>query len=118
MTKHRIFLIAVLLTAGCHSRTVIVPTGKITPPWRIPVYATDNVPFEYEEIALVSTIACIEADVEKATSRFQKAVDQLGADAVLNFRLEYDISVGGFMVVVSDAEYVRITGVAVKIKRP
>lgn len=117
MTRHALVLVVALLVCGCQSRTVIVPTGRTSAPWRIPVYATDNVPFEYEEIGFVSVIEHGSAQ-EKALSRFQKAVDQLGADAVLGFRLEYEIEVGGFWLVLSDTSYVKVTGVAVKIKRP
>lgn len=118
MQRTRLALLCLLILTGC-ARQAIVPTGSsVTPPWRIPVYASGNVPFEYEEIGFVSVTEPGPATQEKALRRFREAVNQLGGDAVVNFRLDWKTGVGGFFVVVGMPDWIQVSGLVVKIKRP
>ncbi len=87
--------------------------GRMSPDWAgLKLYATDNVPFEYEEIGFI----CVnemsrdrKPDDKAMCAKFRDKALALGADAVVNFRMDDD----------SDFCYVfKLTGVAVKIKKP
>ena len=63
-----------------------------------------------------------ERDIPNAIAEFRKMAEQLGADAILNFRATnvHGTGGGGFVLVIvgSDSTWIEISGVAVKIKRP
>lgn len=90
-----------------------LPSGsKAAPDWGpLKVFATDNVPFEYEEIGLVSASAhqaSSARDESKLCAMLREKAISMGADAIINLRYEvYSMNVGAHM-----------SGVAVKIKKP
>lgn len=113
------------MLCGCtYTKTLTMATGpRPVPPWHIPVYATANVPFEYEELGTVCTVDMnYYKNQEAAMREFREAVEQYRPDAVINFRFEPETytSGGGFLGVGVDTQVlgIRISGVAVKIKRP
>lgn len=73
----------------------------------VKIYGTDNVPFEYEEIAFHFR-AYQSSNVGAATAHFCREVKQLDADAILNFRISPS----------PWRDDLRVEGVAVRIKRP
>jgi len=114
-----------LLLSGCVSAQRAVPLAGRTPSYcgNIKLYGTDNVPFEYEEIAsLAHGYDAFWFPLDDCLRQFAAQAQGLGADAVLNFKVEQHGGVGGFFLVISslgqNAGYLYLTGTAVKIKRP
>jgi hypothetical protein len=86
----------------------------------VKIYGTDNVPFEYEEVGVIGHVYHKNVySKEQFMREFVAEAQQMGADAILDFKIE-PVPVGGgvFVVVVTPGDFVRLTGVAVKIKRP
>ena len=111
--------------SGCASVERVVPLGAKTPSvfGNVKLYGTDNVPFEYEEIAAVSqTYSAFDYGYEDCLKLFAARVQQLGADAVLNFKVDQDETPKGFLLVVTvispSLGWLHLSGTAVKIKRP
>ena len=111
-----------LLLTGCVGlETYRIATGP-TPfiKYDIPVYATDNVPFEYTELGIVRAVPWVlggwptESVYMEAVVKEAKA---LGADAIIDFRVTPFTNQGGFMLIVWSG-VIDAQGVAVKIKRP
>ena len=113
-----ITLLVLLGVFSCGCQTWIfehsIPIAdRATPEWgSLKVYATDNVPFEYEEIGFVTisyhTNRYGEPNEKDMLSKFRDRALEMGADAVLNFRYE---ALGLYYLT-------HVSGVAVKIKRP
>ena len=129
MTSRMGKCLLVLLTAGClcgcGSIKSSIPVSVRTPAYcgNIKLYGTDNVPFEYEELGVVALRETDFTTLEDKLSAFVREAQKLGADAVVNFRVEpiNDIVVvvfgfGGGAGPCKDSYL--LTGVAVKIKRP
>jgi hypothetical protein len=109
---------ALLLSSGC--RTVyVVPVAQRTPSTcgNIRLYGTDNVPFEYEELGVIG-LTFEDASQDQCLQAFVSEAQKMGADAILGFRIEPVVFSGGFMLVVCNHSETRLTGVAVRIKRP
>ena len=108
--------LALALSSGCATYVAehAIPTaGRATPDWgTLKVYATDNVPFEYEEIGFVAHAEYSDhngwLNEQALLNTFRDKVIRMGADALLNFR--YDTFGGDWAC--------QVSGVAVKIKRP
>ena len=96
-----------------------IGSGPNTPKsWGIPVYATDSVPFEYEEIAFITAAPGpqhFEYPDEKALELFRKEMEKYRPDAIIKFRVERR-QTSAHLVLMHYDTYV--SGVAVKIKRP
>ena len=114
----------VMLLSGCAMQHT-VPLATATPKsfGKIRLYGTENVPFEYEEIAsLAQTRGLAFSSKEECLNVFAESAEELGADAILNFRMELLPSTLGFLVVFAritpDRCYLSLSGTAVKIKRP
>lgn len=113
---------AVIFLCGCSGIHMYkIATGS-TPfqDYGLPIYATENVPFEYEELGVVRVDAWVcETYPKEATymTNLVRAAKELGADAIVRFKLENFGLSGGFMLVLSNGHTVA-EGVAVKIKRP
>jgi len=72
-----------VIVCGCGTMTV-VPLGSRTPTscGRVQLYATDNVPFEFEELGFIS-LNNQERSQDVCLSQFCDQALELGADAVL-----------------------------------
>jgi hypothetical protein len=120
-----ILLLAMALVSGCATQRA-VPLGVRTPAvcGNVKLYGTDNVPFEYEEIAcLAQSYDMTVHDLDECLRLFAAKAQELGADAVLGFRMQNESGTGGFLGVTwstigDSTSYLHLTGVAVKIKRP
>ena len=117
-------LTATCLLAGCITQR-LVQVGARTPSsfGDIKVYGTANVPFEYEELAVLAqgTDMSVYSEDESLKMFAEKAL-AVKADAILNFKIEVMPGVGGFFAVFSaigpGTSYMTLSGTAVKIKRP
>ena len=106
--------------AGCVTPCTVLTATKTPPAFgNIKLYGTDNVPFEYEEIG-VHSLFYSKVDLDGALNQYAEQVRNLGADAVLGFRVSHVVShqaILGFSLFWNDTQY-ELSGVAVKIKRP
>jgi hypothetical protein len=99
-----------------------VGVGAQTPPniGKIKYYSTDNVPFEYEELGHISMMligSCFGPQpLEMILRNFNSEVAKDGADAVLNFQIDYAFS--SSWLIFPGAWNTQVSGTAVKIKRP
>lgn len=118
-------LCAGLMVSGCGTIKASVPVAVRTPVYcgSVKLYGTDNVPFEYEELGVVALYAHESSSLEEKVTQFVNEAQKMGADAILNFRVE---PVNDIVLVIfgfgggagpCHGGY-RITGVAVEIKRP
>lgn len=116
-----LLLATILLGAsGCITR-YSTALGSRTPPacGNVKLYGTDNVPFEYEELSFLSQTYDQLYSRDDALRSFATEAQSLGADAVLNFRLESEwIGDNWFGFTIAMAQQFKLTGVAVKIKKP
>lgn len=115
-----VLLMVSLCMGGCMTQC-LVPVGARTPAYcgNVKLYGTDNVPFEYEEIAVLAHGYDLHhSTVEEAVQAFVAEAQKVGADAVVSFKMEITAHSGGFVVVVPTPETLSLSGVAVKIKRP
>ena len=124
MTGFRLILIVVigLGMAACRSPQYVTPLGARTPAvcGTIRLYATDNVPFEYEELGAIGGLYHKIKSPDQRLQAFTAEARKLGADAIVNFSQEPMI---GALVLFGfggddPTVYTRMTGVAVKIRRP
>jgi len=108
-------------------RTISVGVGsRASADWGdLKVFSTDVVPFEFEELSYISVTrpaASKERHIPNAMAEFRKMAEQLGADAILNLRVDNVMATGGggfvLVVVPGESNWVMISGVAVRIKRP
>jgi len=113
------------IVSGCVYAQRSFPLAGRTPSYcgNIKIYGTDNVPFEYEEIAsLAHGYDTFWFTPDDCLRQFAAQAQGLGADAVLNFKLEQQAGVTGFILVGNllgqNSGYLYLTGTAVKIKRP
>jgi hypothetical protein len=117
--------LVLLFSAGCITQRT-VPLGARTPAacGNLKLYATDNVPFEYEEIAcLAQSFDMFAYGMDDCLRLFAAKAQELGADAILDFHMENGPGVGGVFGVTwsnlgDSTSYLHLTGVAVKIRRP
>ena len=115
--------LAVVLSGCAVQHTVPLATRTPTSFGNIKLYGTDNVPFEYEELASLSQAYDMDPYTEEESLRlFAAKAQEVGADAILNFRMESLPGTGGFFFVASAigprTSYLSLSGTAVKIKRP
>lgn len=125
--KHRTIAVAAMslalgcvLATGCATGRV-VPVATRTPAsfGHIKLYGTDNVPFEYEELGVIGQLYDKQFSMDQCLRMFAEEAEKLGADAILNFRVEPGEAYGGFILVLGDHyAHVTLTGVAVRIKKP
>ncbi len=115
----------VVLVFGCASVQHTVPLVTRTPTvfGNVKVYGTGSVPFEYEELAsLAQGYSMWHFTLEESLARFAAKAQEVGADAILNFKMEVSPAAGGFFFVFSvigpTSSFVTLSGTAVKIKRP
>lgn len=121
----RIAVIACVLGAslcltGCMNQC-LVPVASRTPDYcgNVKLYGTDNVPFEYEELAVLSQGYNLGAFTpEQAVQMFVADAQKVGADAIVSFKMEISSQAGGFWLVINVPKHLSLSGVAVKIKRP
>jgi len=98
-----------------------VPIATRTPAacGNIRLYGSYNVPFEFEEMGVVSVI-CYDVSENEMLSRFASEASKLGADAVLNFSIEQQsglhVLFGFGLHHISDV--ITLRGTAVRIKKP
>ena len=119
----RLFVLAAIsVLSGCQSMdesVCVINLAQNTPRQcgNIKLYGSDSVPFEYEEIAAIGTYKTW-ADESEALEFFIKEAEKLKADAVINFRVQPGIGVGGLFLVITMPSKMHLTGTAVRIKRP
>ena len=113
-------VITAVFLAGCVVPCTIYTDSRTPPSFgTVKLYGTDNVPFEYREIA-VHTVYINTSDQQEAVRIFAEQVRALDADAVLGFRMTpllWQISFFGFNIIDDMSQYV-LSGTVVKIKRP
>lgn len=111
-------LAAAVLLGGCQT-VHVVPVAQRTPAFcgNVKLYGTDNVPFEYEELGIVS-VSLSHATTDEVLQLFVSEVQKLGADAALNVRFQSVNRTGGFFLVLTLPNDNLITGTAVKKTRP
>lgn len=116
--------ILAFVLSGCLTQRM-VQVGARTPAafGDLKVYGTANVPFEYEEVAVLAQGYNMGHYTEEACFKmFAEKAREVKADAVLNFKMEIVPGVGGFLFVMTainpTSSCMTLSGVAVKIKRP
>lgn len=118
-------LFLMIVFCGCATVKSSIPVAVRTPAYcgSVKLYGTENVPFEYEELGVVSLLSHDTTSLEEKISAFVGEAQKLGADAIVNFmavQMNDDVGVilgfgyGGGPC----KNYYRLTGVAVKTKRP
>jgi len=122
ITRVLLCLVTVILVAGCAGlNTYRVATGPDPfHKYDLPIYATENVPFEYEELGIVRAVGWVYnawPDQSKCVEAMVKDAKSLGADAVIRVKILPFAWSDGFMLVLGSGG-VDVQGVAVKIKRP
>lgn len=113
-------VIGVVLVCGCRGTTAyVVPVADRTPATcgNTKLFGTDNVSFEYEELGAVGILSYSHS-VDECVRAIVSEAEKLGADAILNFRMQPLDHSEGFWLVVGHRGPVELSGVAVKIKRP
>lgn len=110
---------------GCSTVKSSVPVAIRTPAYcgNVKLYGTDNVPFEYEELGIVSLAALEHTTQEAKIEAFVNEARKMGADAIVNVTIEpandmvlviFGFGGGGS----PHPNSYRLSGVAVKIRRP
>ncbi len=115
----RLILIAVmgLGMVGCRSPQYVIPLGARSPAacGNIRLYATDNVPFEYEELGAIGGLYHKVKSEDQRLRAFVAEARKLGADAIVNFSQEPAI---GALVIFGfggddPTVYTKMTGAAI-----
>ena len=115
--------LAVVLS-GCMTQRM-VQVGARTPAafGDIKVYGTTEVPFEFEEVAVLAQGYDMWTYTEEECFKmFAEKALAVKADAILNFKIEVVPGCGGFMFVTATigptTSFMTLSGTAVRIKRP
>ncbi len=122
MAKTLAILILVVLSAGCAGlNSYRLATGPAPfHKFDLPIYATENVPFEYQELGIVRGVGWVShgwPDQTQCAEAMVNEAKQMGADAVIGVRVVPFTESSGFLIV-GCSGVVDIQGVAVKIIRP
>ena len=114
-------LAAILFTGCAGLETYRIATGpEPFHRYDLPIYATESVPFEYEELGIVRGVAWAKwawPDQTKCVEAMVKEAKALGADAVIGVSVTSSVWSDGFVLVIGNG-ILEVQGVAVKVKRP